>query len=440
MRHIFGAYAYGAGPRTGCWWDETAPLPDWPAAEGALKADVVVIGGGFTGLNAALTLAQAGTDVVVLDAMYPGWGASGRNGGFCCLGGGRRSFKSLAAEFGPQAAHDFFATERASIDHVGALLDRFSIDADRHSNGETKLAHTKSRLQELEREADEIATEGWDNPVVTGPADLPGIGIGGNFHGALTVRTGFALNPRKYVLGLAAAAAGAGARIFAQSPVTGTKKTGNGWTVSTPAGTVTADAVLIATNGYSSEDLPDWLSARYMPAQSTVLVTRPITAEEQAAQGWTTDQMCYDTRRLLHYFRLMPDGRFLFGMRGGIRSTPGAEAQARARTRRDFDRMFPQWAGVSSTHSWSGFVCLARRLMPFVGAVPGSAGMYAAMAYHGNGVAMGSLSGHLMARQILGHDDEVPVTMRRPLTRFPFGRFRRVVMPAAYASYALADL
>ena len=440
MKRIFGPYAYSNGPRDTCWWDETIPLPDWPALEGPVKTDVLVIGAGFTGLNAALHLAEQGVSVTVVDAEYPGWGASGRNGGFCCLGGARRSHASLAREFGEEAADAYFLAERNSIAHVGGLLDRHGIDADRHSDGETLLAHRPRHYDALQREAAQMEAEGWGDPVLTEAKELAGIGMGGPFHGALTVRVGFALNPRKYVLGLAAAAAGAGAAIHAHSPVTGLDRQGSVWRATTPAGHIEAETVLLATNGYSSDDLPEWLRARYMPAQSTVLVTRPLTAEEQAAQGWTSLQMSYDTRRLLHYFRLMPDGRFLFGMRGGVQSTPGAEAAARAATRADFEKMFPAWAHVPADHTWSGFVCLARRLMPYVGPVPGNPGMFAAMAYHGNGVAMGSYSGYLMARHVLGQSSDVPLALGRPLARFPFGRFRRVVMPFAYASYALRDL
>ena len=143
MKRIFGDYAYTDGPRATCWWDETIPLPDWPALQGHVKTDVLVIGAGFTGLNAALHLAEQGVSVTVVDARYPGWGASGRNGGFCCLGGARRSHASLSAEFGADAADAYFRTERDAIDHVGALLDRHRIDADRHSDGETLLAHRK---------------------------------------------------------------------------------------------------------------------------------------------------------------------------------------------------------------------------------------------------------------------------------------------------------
>lgn len=437
MKHIFGRYAYSAGPRTGCWWDETIEAPLWPEARGELTADVAIIGGGYTGLSAALHLAEAGVDVALLDAEYPGWGASGRNGGFCCVGGAKLSGQQLTRLHGAAQARDFHAAERAAIDLVAGLLDRFGIDADTHSKGETQIAHSPRAMAQLRRMAAQDP-----EAVLTEADDMRAEGFGGPFFGAMTTPYGFGLNPRKYVLGLAAAAQGAGARLYQNSPAGRITRQGSQNAVALPQGNLRADTVLICTNGYSSEDLPPWLAGRYMPAQSTVLVTRPLTEEELATQGWTSDQMAYDTRNLLHYFRLMPDRRFLFGMRGGLLSTPRAEAAARARTRADFETMFPAWRHVESPNLWSGMVCLARNRVPFAGAVPGLPGVFAGMAYHGNGVAMGSYTGRLLADLAQGRRPDLPYPgfMATPMGRFPFGPARRVIMPPVYLGLRIKDL
>ena len=151
--------------------------------------------------------------------------------------------------------------------------------------------------------------------------------------------------------------------------------------------------------------------------------------------------MAFDTRNLLHYFRLMPDGRFLFGMRGGLRSSPDAEACARQKVHHDFKAMFPAWAQVEVTHAWSGMVCLARNLLPYVGPVPDQPGVFAGLCYHGNGVAMGSFSGACLADLILHqHAQNLPKTMQQPLGRFPFGQARRLLLPPVYAGYMVADI
>jgi glycine/D-amino acid oxidase-like deaminating enzyme len=324
------------------------------------------------------------------------------------------------------------------VDLVRSLLDRHGIDADTHSDGETVLAHSARHMTLLREQARNLGKAA----TLIEQDGLVDVGLGGPFHGALSIPVGFALNPRKYLGGLAQAAEQAGADLHAQSHVTGVQPGKGGYDVRTAHGTVRATRVIVATNGYGSETVPKWLAGRYMPTQSTVMVTRPIEEAELQAQGWTSDQMAYDTRNLLHYFRLMPDRRFLFGMRGGLIASPRAERQARLRLRRDFDRMFPAWRGVETTHAWSGFVCLSRARVPFAGPVPGEPGLLAGFAYHGNGVAMGTFVGRLLADLALGRSpaDPYPAPLREPPKRFPFGRHRRWIMPALYGALRLGDL
>ncbi len=433
MKRIFPDYTYGDGPRQGCWWDETIAAPDWPEQQDDLQVDVAIIGSGFTGASAALHLADAAVSVAVCEAETPGWGASGRNGGFCCLGGSKLSYKAMCRRYGEASARAYSEAESDAVQLVARLLDRYGIDVDRHSKGETQLAHSRRAMEALRRSADK-------NGILHEAADLPGLGLNGPFHGGYTTPVGFGLNPRKYLFGLTQTAQAQGAVFFRNSPVLSIEKSASGFAVQTPKGQIRADKVLVCTNGYSSEDIPSWMSARYMPAQSTVLVTRPLTPGEKEAQGWTSDQMSYDTRNLLHYFRLMPDGRFLFGMRGGLRSSPKSEAAIRMLVQRDFKRMFPAWSEVDVTHIWSGMVCMSRDLVPFVGPVPGQAGMFAGFAYHGNGVAMGTYSGRALARLALGQTSGVTNVMSETARRFPLGRWRRALMPPAYAAMGLADL
>lgn len=437
MKRIFSDYAYGDGPRDGCWWDETCELSEQPVIKGDTACDVAIIGGGFTGLSAALHLARAGASVVVLDAQRIGWGASGRNGGFCCLGGGKASDAMLDRRFGKDGRLEWRGAERAAVELVDTLIRAHGWDVDRHSNGETLMAHRPRDIAGLEAEAASVAENyGVTGDLISGDA-LAARGMNGPFHGALTTPIGFGLNPRKYLRGLMDAVLTAGVRVFERNAVIGI----DGPRVRTEHSIIKADRIILATNGYSSEDLPDWMAARYMPTQSTVLVTRPLTEDEISAQGWHTDQMAYDTRNLLHYFRLMPDRRFLIGMRGGLRSSPGAEAQARAAVVRDFRSMFPAWAHVDVTHCWSGLVCLARNQLPFVGPVPGHPHLLAGFAYHGNGVAMGSFAGRILADLALGQTPTLyPRAMRAPAARFPLGRLRRAIMPPVYAALHVRDM
>ncbi|EEB83840.1 NAD(P)/FAD-dependent oxidoreductase [Roseobacter sp. GAI101] len=441
MKHIYDAFAYSDAPRAQCWWDQTCDIPVRPALEQDETCDVAIIGGGFTGISAALHLAEAGVKAVVLENRYVGWGASGRNGGFCCLGGGRLGDAALDRKFGREDRLAYRATEMAAITLVDALTKRFDIDVDRHSNGETELAHRPRDMDDLRARVAQIKENYGLDATLIEKKDLEAHGLKGPFHGGLTIPAGFGLNPRKYITGLAAAAEAAGARIYHDTAAQQINRRGDSYEIRTQGGILRADKVIVATNGYSSEDLPEWLAGRYMPAQSSVIVTRPLSIQELATAGWTSDQMVYDTRNLLHYFRLMPDRRMLFGMRGGLMTGPTAEGRALDRVRRDFEAMFPAWSGVETPYAWSGMVCIARDQMPFVGGIPGHNNLFATLCYHGNGVAMGSYSGAMIANVVMGKtfDGPYPKSMQRPLKKFEFGSLRRAVMPLAYLGFALAD-
>lgn len=442
MRRIYPAFTYSDAPRRGCWWDQTVPAaPSRPRLDGDLSCDVAIIGAGYTGISAALHLAEAGISAVVLESEYVGWGASGRNGGFCCLGGGMLSNAELDATFGHRARSEWRQTEVAAIRLAEDLISRFGLEVDRHSDGETQLAHRPQDVERLRAEVDDLAECYGLEARLTEKRELETAGMNAGFHGALTVPVGFGLNPRKFISGLATAAEQAGARICEGTSVTDVARAPQGWRVQTSQGTLRAEKVIFATNGYSSEDLPSWFAGRYMPTQSSVLVTRPMTEAELGAQGWTSGQACYDTRNLLHYFRLMPDNRMLFGVRGGLLANARSEARALARARRDFDVMFPAWRAVETPHGWSGLVCIARQRMPYVGPVPDAPGLFAGLCYHGNGVAMAPYCGALLADLAMDRTPQraYPKAVKRPLARFELGRFRRAMMPLAYAGFALAD-
>lgn len=436
MKRLYEDYAYSDAARADCFWQ--LPPHDWARAEGDLTTDVVIIGGGYTGLSAALHLAQDGVQVMVLEAEVPGWGASGRNGGFCCVGGAKASPEKLAKRFGETAAREFYHAEKGAIDLVANLLDTHAIDADTHSDGEVLLAHRPQAIAALQVDADAYTALGERAELLSRDQLVERGQSGPEFHAGMHLRLGFALNPAKFAHGLALAAEKAGVDIRARSPATKITPQNGGYVVTTPSGRITANKLILATNGYSSEDLPPWLRARFLPVQSNILVTRPLTKDEREEQGWTSDLMSYDSRHLLHYFRLLPDNRFLIGTRGNVTATATGQAAMRDITRADLTRMFPAWADVETPHFWSGLVCLARNLTPYAGPIGDWQNTWAGMAYHGNGVAMGTWTGARLADMVLGRKPP-PKVHQVPLARFPLGRARRLLLRGAYHLYRWQD-
>ncbi|PVA10803.1 FAD-dependent oxidoreductase [Pelagivirga sediminicola] len=435
MMRIYPPHAYGEAPRANCYWPTTVDAEANPPARGTLTADVAIIGAGFTGLSAALHLAQDGADVIVLEAHDVGWGASGRNGGFCCLGGSAASDKALARQFGEDARREFRMTEPQAVKLAEDLITRHDMQVDRHSDGETVMAHTPAAYAGFDKRAQDIERDYGVTPTLTPKDALAQNGMSGSFHGALTTPIGFSLNPMKYVQGLATAARAAGVRISGRSPVQRIEQ-GRSFTLTTAEARIQARRLIVATNGYSSDDLPDWMKGRYLPTQSNVLVTRPMTGDELAAQGWTTRQACFDDRFFLHYFRLMPDNRMLFGMRDGLFSAPWADARMDHNIRQHFDTMFPAWRDVDAPHRWHGLLSLARDLTPYVGPIDTMPGAFTALSYHGNGVAMATYAGALLAdlAQDRTPGNTYPRIMQSPPKRWPLGRFRRAWFWPVYAA------
>ncbi len=345
----------------------------------------------------------------------------------------------MQRRYGAEATQEWHDTQVASINHVRALLDHHKIDADTHSQGETCLAHSARAWRALQAEAKEVETCYGVTPQLISKPELAAHGLNGPWFGAMTTPVGFALNPQKYHSGLATIAQDAGATLFQNAQVSDLSETQSGWSLTVQGKTISARRVILATNGYSSENLPDWLKARYLPVQSSVLMTRPLSKEEREQAGWWSSQMSYDSRQLLHYFRLLPDGRFLFGMRGGLRATQGAQNKISRKIHADFNRLFPGWSHVDVTHEWSGLISIMPGLVPFVGEVPNHKGLFAAMGYHGNGVAMSSYCGHMLAQHMID-ERPLPKILKQPPSRFPFGRHRRWLLAPAYFAAEMLDL
>jgi len=439
---LYHAATYDPSEVDSLWRATAAPATAFGALDGDLDAEVAIIGGGYTGLSAALHLARDhGVHAVVLEASAIGWGASGRNGGFCVPGGAKISLAAMASRHGEDEARRFFDLTLAAVGRVGALLADEAIAAAPQPGGELTLAHSRKALGALARERDEIVALHGHVRELLSPDALREQGLHAPvFFGGLREPVGFGLHPLDYVRGLARAADRRGARIFEHSAVTAWRREGGRHRLETAGGAVRAGKVIVATGGYLPEALNPGLAGRVLPILSNIIATRPLTSAEQADQGWTSTQMVCDSRALLHYFRLLPDGRFLFGGRGGLGDDPSARAAFRARLTADFHKAFPAWREVDITHFWRGLVDLSADLVPHCAALEGDASVLVGCAYHGSGVSMATETGAQLAALAVGQQvDALPDFMRRPPPRFPLPGLRKLYLAGAIAGYALSD-
>ncbi len=444
MASITHPHAFHFDRAVDSYWEASAdPLGlETPQLKGEHSCDVAVIGAGFTGLSAALELALQGVDVRVLEAGHVGWGASGRNGGFACIGSHKLSYPKMISRYGLPATKRYYETMRQSVALVRENITRFNIDAWATGEGEVTLAHLPSRVQELRDEQAFLKNTFGDDTEFLSKEDLKAHGLDGpGFFAGLKGDVGFGVHPLNYVRGLARAAAAAGAKIHGRSQLVRWEETAEGHRLHTKDGLLKAGQVIVATNGYTPEDVSKRHAGRIMPALSSIAVTRPLTEAERRTQGWTSALMAYDSRKLLHYFRLLPNGRFLFGGRGGTNASDAGGDAYRPVLLKAFAELFPAWAEVEITHYWRGFVCLSHDLVPYIGALDEKKTVWTAIAYHGNGVAMGSWSGRAVARLLTkktAREELSPVLTRR-LSRFPLPAFRPLYLKSAYVWYGWED-
>lgn len=409
-----------SAPPASAWTAAAEPLPETRPLEGDRRADVVVIGAGYTGLSAALHTAERGAEVVVLDAAEPGWGASGRNGGQI-IPGLKYDPDELERRFGEETGRRMWAIAGGAADVVFELVARHKIACHAERCGWIAAAPHAAALGSLGSRTEQWQRRGAPVELLDATRIAELTGTTGYAGGMLDRRAG-ALQPLAFVRGLARAAQQAGAAIHGGSLVRGLQVAPGGWRVDTQAGSVTVRSVILATNAYT-DDLWPGLRRTVLPVQSYQVATRPLP-EDVRRQVLPGGQVVSDLRRILFYFRLDPEGRLLMGGRGPLddRGDPALFGRLEAAAR----RLFPRIGATPWEHRWSGRVALTADHLPHLHEP--RPGVLIGLGYNGRGVAMATVMGKLLADRALGASPaEIgwPVT---PVAPIPLHRWRLPAM------------
>lgn len=442
MKRIYNKDAFNSLKKCPSYWEATASTDKTSTPfHNRDIFDVAIIGGGYTGQSAALQLARdENLNVVILEAGGVGWGASGRNGGFCIMGGSKIGYDKLIQKYGLQQTKKYFQAELDSVDLVRDIASQENIDFDMTGKGEYMLAHKTKREKGFNAEQSLLQDSFALDTSVFSREEMYNKGMkSANLYGGFYTPVGFGLHPLKYTYGLFAACLKYGVNWFEYSPVTRWSKENSLHLLDTPQGQIRATKVVVATNGYTAENLHPELGGKLLPTMSNILVTRPLTDKELSIQGWTAHCLSFDSRNLLHYFRLLPDNRFLFGGRGGIEASDSSLAFMQKQLHREFTDMFPKWKTVDVDYFWRGFVCLSYQLTPHISALKNDPTAFCALSYQGNGVAMGTWAGSQVAKLLMGRQHQIPDFIQCPPKSFPLSFLRKLYLRGAYLGYGIKD-
>ncbi|QEY64295.1 FAD-binding oxidoreductase [Metapseudomonas lalkuanensis] len=386
------------------YWLDTAPAFTG-AQTGSLPArvDVVVVGGGFTGLSAARSLAMKGASVAVLEAGRVIGEASGRNGGHCSTGVAH-DYVGLAASLGTERARRYYRAYESAVQSVVALVEQERIACDLTRNGKLKLAAKPHHYEGLARTCEVIRQE-VDAEVELLSADQVRSEVdSAEFHGGLLQRNGVQMHIGRFGIGLAEAAARHGALVYEQTTVQGWKAAAGGYRVDTSRGSLQAGQVLMAT-GASQHGGLGWYRRRIVPVGSFIIATEKLS--DAMIEQMLPQRRSYVTSRTIgNYFRLTPDNRLLFGGRARFAMSGGSsDVKSGKVLQAALTQMFPQLAHVKVDYCWGGLVDMTSDRLPRAGQ---HGGVYHSMGYSGHGVQMSVHMGQVMAEVMDGKVEANP--------------------------------
>ncbi len=416
------------------WYAATAhTLPNCPTLKESIDVDVCVVGGGFTGLTAALTLSRAGYRVALVESQRIGWGASGRNGGQ--IGSGqRKDMFELESMVSDGDAKRLWSAAEAGKRFLCALVEQYDIQCDLHW-GHISAASKPSHADHLHRYCDHLRQKyGYlDCDPISRSTMREHIDTSIYFGGLLDRSAGH-LHPLNYALGIARAALDHGAQLFERTTATAIDSTGTGHRVVCESGQVTAKSVLLACNGYL-ERLHPRLAGKIMPINNYIIATEPLG--EQTAQRLIRGNVAVaDTRFVVNYYRLSTDTRLLFG--GGESYRRRFPADIPSFVRKHMLNVFPQLSDKRIDFGWGGTLAITLNRLPSVGRVDGD--IYYAQGFSGHGVVMAGYCGHLVAKAITGTMEDYDLFARVPQPRFPGGTLLRWPgLVAGMLYYSLRD-
>jgi gamma-glutamylputrescine oxidase len=422
-------------PAASLWADTAESLPAFPKLAGEVKADVVIIGAGYTGLSAAHHIAKSGLSPVVLEANHPGWGASGRNGGVITAKF-RLSFRDIDATHGRAMARRMYEIAHESVEMVDELVSELGITGARLTRtGQVKAAHNEATLRAAIDEAAWMTREMHDTEVrILDPHQVRDETGSQVFVGGILNPGSGGIHPLNYLRGLARGVAQRGVPVFQESPVLALRRDGDGVVAETPGGIVRARQAIIATNSYSDlTSATARVQRTLVPFRSALIATEKLSPN-LAGSLMPTGRTYTETKRMMRWFRKVDD-RVIFGGRGAFGKQDSESAFDALR--KAMVGIFPELADIPLAFKWSGLVAMTLDSVPHVGRLDDRT-LYS-VGYNGAGVAMSSLMGRYLAALVHGEKVDLALLDAGRLKTIPFYPFREPAVRMVAGWYQFLD-
>jgi glycine/D-amino acid oxidase-like deaminating enzyme len=443
MTNLYHKDIYNFENPVNSYWESTIDTKDkYKTLNKDMSANVVVVGGGYTGLSCALSLAKKyNEDVVLLEAGHIGWGSSGRNAGFCCIPPAKISVKKMISKYGSDETKKFFQNTIEGSNFTKNTITEYNIDCDLTGDSNYEVAPHPNYFDSIKEEAETYKKEFGIETKVFSKEEFNEIGHGGNEqYGAMSYKPGFAINPLKFLIGLAKEANNAGVKIFQKSKVEKIEKTLGKFKVISNGSIIKANKIVMATNGFYKDDILPKLNNMILPVISNIIITRPLTTEEIKSHNFITNNPVLNIRHLLFYYRLLKDNRFLFGARGDLIGSEESSLKKSMNMEQQMKKVFPNWNNVNIEFHWRGLVAVTNKFLPSIGKIEDDE-IYYSFGYQANGVNTAPWSGNELAKLIVSNSKDLNISkLYKGLpSKFPFPKLRLLYLKLALAYYKYLD-
>ena len=372
-----------------------------------VKSEIVVIGGGYTGLLCAINLIENhNLDVILVEAGKIGWGASSRNAGFNCLPPSKMSFKKMKSIYGNDETKKFYKNSVEGSNYTKDIIKEYNIDCDVTGNSNYVVAHHPNKFNDIKEQARAYKDEFEIETEVYSKEEFNQIGHGGTEqYGAFSYKPGFAINPLKFVNGIAKHALSKKLRIFEHTKVDQINKDNGSYLLKTKEGSIRSKKIVVATNGFYQEGLVPKMDGRVLPVISNIIVTRKLNDDELNAHNFKTFSPIANTKNLLYYYRKLPDNRILFGTRGDLSGSDQSNLDMSKKMEKFLKDIFPKWSNINIEYNWRGLIALSQKLTPSIGKIDNEE-IYYGFGYNGVGVSAAPWTGKQLSKLVFSSNSK----------------------------------